>query len=365
MIATKYPNYIQIEGLEEHSQAYDENSFILRRVNGSSVLFTLEIVSPTEVKLLLQEENNDKFMILITNINGVETSTILVRREEDTEQKPIIPEVPIEEENIKYYFNDDFMVIRKIGGNDSCIKSKDLIIEIKEYTLERYDDFYEESIMPVFNVDCQGNVIPDIEFKIKLDRIYRITITYKGKTTVDDYIHKTPTCYFSSIYHIKNLANNFDLIMPENNKTEFDLKLLIWKYSRMAVSIAGITGDVIYEHKNSLLNDYVGKKVFLDVITKAIRDTNINPDKAKETLGSIAVTLADLSHGATATETVTTQLLKVHKSLYQDIKDYEKQMRELFSYLQATESVDKKFKAPILKRVETFNPYIRRGRKYR
>ena len=60
MQINKYTNYIQIE-TEEHSQAYDENSFLLKRLGRFLVLFLLEIVSP--LKSNFMEEVQKKFLL--------------------------------------------------------------------------------------------------------------------------------------------------------------------------------------------------------------------------------------------------------------------------------------------------------------
>ena len=103
----------------------------------------------------------------------------------------------------------------------------------------------------------------------------------------------------------------------------------------------------------------------LDIITQAIREANLNPEIAKDSLGSIAVTLADLSHGAATTETITTQLVRVHKELYEQVKDLEKNLRNYFTYLQAHENLENKdYKGKEVHRRTDLNPRIRRGRRY-
>lgn len=355
MKAIKYTNYIKIEGLEEHSQAYDKNSFIVKRLDGSSVLFLLEIVSPYEVNLIFNKVNNDDVLIVTINVNN-NTGIIL------TEKPEIIPEPEPEPEHkeLAYHFEEEFLVL----DTDEILYKEDLSIKMLKYTLERYDDFPDETIKLEIPINENREIIKEIPFEIEYDRIYRITINYKGNIKTVDYIHDKPSCYFSSIYHIKNLASNFDLYINDMKLTEFDLKLLIWKYSKIAVSIAGITGDVIYDHKNALLNDYVGQRALLDIITQAIRETNLTPGISEKTLGTISVTLADLSHGGATTETITTQLIKVHKELYEQIKEMEKNLRNYFAYLQANENPEKQRGKEII-RNNSFNPYIPRKRRYR
>ncbi len=356
MRINKYTNYIQIEGLEEHSQAYDENSFLLKRLDGSSVLFLLEIVSPFEVELNFMEEVPEEVLIVTININGKSVSELAQNKKEEVK-----PEPKPETAKLEYHFEEDGIVIE----NSDNLRTGDIAIKMKKYSLERYDDFPDEEICVDIPIDFYYSRDRKIPFKIERDYIYRITTRFRETTKTEDYIYDKPTCYFSSIYHLKNLASNFDLYINEMKLTEFDLKLLIWKYSNIAVSIAGITGDVIYQHKNSLLNDYVGQRALLDIITQAIREANLNPEIAKESLGSIAVTLADLSHGAATTETVTTQLIKVHKQLYEQVKDLEKNLRNYFTYLQAHDNLENKsYKGKEVHRRTDFNPRIRRGRRY-
>lgn len=356
MQINKYTNYIQIEGLEEHSQAYDENSFLLKRLDGSSVLFLLEIVSPFEVELNFMEEVPEEVLIVTININNKSVSMLAQNKVEEIKPEP----EPIKEE-LEYHFEEKNIVIENKGD----FRTGDIAIKMKKYSLERYDDFPDETIIIDIPIDFYTSKDRKIPFEIERDYIYRITTRFRENTKTVDYIYDRPTCYFSSIYHIKQLASNFDLYINEMKLTEFDLKLLIWKYSNIAVSIAGITGDVIYQHKNSLLNDYVGQRALLDVVTQAIREVNLNPDIAKESLGSIAVTLADLSHGAATTETVTTQLVRVHKELYGQVKDLEKNLRNYFTYLQAHENLENKdYKGREVRRRTDFNPKIKRGKRY-
>ena len=355
MKITKHTNYIQIEGLEEHSQAYDEKSFLLKRLDGSSVLFLLEIVSPFEVELNFMEEVTEEILIVTININDTSISELAQNKVEPK------PEPKPEAEELEYHFDEDGIVIENLGN----LNAGDIAIKMKRYSLERYDDFPEESIVIDIPIDFYTSKERKIPFEIERDYIYRITTRFRENVKTTDYIYDRPTCYYSSIYHLKNLASNFNLYINEMKFTEFDLKLLIWKYSNIAVSIAGITGDVLYDYKNSLLNDYVGQRVLLDIIAQAIREANLNPDIAKDSLGSIAVTLADLSHGAATTETVTTQLVRVHKELYGRVKDLEKELSNYFSYLQAHDNLqNKSYKGKSVKRRIDFNPKIKRGKRY-
>lgn len=347
MKAIKYTNYILIEGLEEHSQAYSDESFRVERLDRSSVLFLLEIVSPFSVKLNLYKEINEPLLVTV-NINNNKVVLVTNKYVEDTKPE-IKPEIP-SDENIELDFTDDKIII----DSENPILASDISIKMKKYSLERFDDFPDERINIEFETDEEGYINKEIPFEIKKDFIYRITTKYKNKSNTRDYIHDRPTCYYSSIHHLKMLASNFDLYLDYSKNSDFDIKLLIWKYSNIAKGIAGIVGDIIYNENYSILNEYVTQKILLEIVAQSIRDTNITPDRAKETLGSIAVTLADLSHGAATTETITTQLVRVHKQLSSNVNDIEKNLRNYFSYLQAEDNITNTNRS-IISRVTNFN----------
>lgn len=343
----KYTDYILIEGLEEHSQGYDKNSFILKRLDGSSVLFLLEIVSPFSVKLNLLEKVEEQLIVTI-NINKKSQSLLA---QEIIEAKPIIPVV---NNKPKYVFTDNGIIIQ----SKNVIMKEELMIYIEKYTLERYDDFAEDIIYLDILADEKGRIQHKIHFNFEIDYIYRVHIQYKDDEIIEEYIHKKPTYYISSIYHLKQIANKYDVYIKENNKTEFDMKLLIWKYSKIAYSIAGtISNDVVYAQNNALLNDYVCNRSLLEIITTALRDINLTPDLTEKSLGAISVTLADLSHGATTTETMTTQLIKVHKELLEYVEHLEEQIEDVFDYLYSDKTiVDQSIQGKPIKRIGNYYP---------
>lgn len=352
MKVTKYTNYILIEGLEEHYQAYDENSFRIEKLDRSSVLFLLEIVSPFSVKLNFLENVTDEMLIVAIDIDKLKTitTTVEIKKEE--------PQVPDEDEELEYNFKDGYLNIY----NQGILYHKDLKIVMEKYELERYDDFFDDKIYVDIPVNEFGEISKKIPLEMELDYIYRIFINFKGNKKTIEYIHEKPTLYYSSIYHLKQIAKNYDLYIKDTNKSEFDMKLLIWKYSKIAVGIAGISGDIIYKQNNSILNDYVCQRALLEMVTSAIKDLNLTPDLAQDSLGAISVTLADLTHGAATTETMTTQLIKVHKQLLEQLESAEEKLKSVFSYLQAQDSIDKQCVGRPVIRTDNFNPRLRRRR---
>lgn len=334
MKITQYTNYILIEGLEEHSQAYSDKSFRVEKLDRSSVLFLLEIISPFDVKINLYEEIKET---LIVNIDTVKTVGIFIPEKqytttEENNFKPI-------EKSIELEIEDNVIIIL----NKMPILVSDIFMNIKKYKIDQYSDFYEENKNIAFETNDKGYILDkEIPYTFDIDYVYKITCKYNGQTTILKHIAGKPTCYFSSIYHLKQFAANFDLYLDYSKKSEFDLKLMIWKYSNIVKGMAGISGDIIYDENYSILNEYVTQKILSEIVAQSIRDSNITPDKTKETLGSISVTLADLSHGAATVETITTQLVRVHKELTANVKDIEKNLRNYFSYLQAQDNVPHK-----------------------
>lgn len=348
----KYTDYILIEGLEEHSQGYDKTSFLVKRLDSSSVLFLIEIVSPYSIKLHFLEniKENEKLIVTI-NINEKSESLLAEEIKKD------IPLVPVKENKLKYTFTDDAIIIK----TKNTILKTELDINIEKYALERYDDFADEEIYVDIPCDDQGRINNIIPFKFELDYIYKIHIEYNDEIIDREYIHKKPTFYISSIYHIKQLAKNYDLYIQDTNKTEFDMKLLLWKYSKIAYGIAGtVTDDVVYIQNNALLNDYVCHRTLLDMVSNALTDINLTPDLVENSLGTISVTLADLSHGATTTETMTTQLIKTHQELLKYVEHLEEQIEDVFDYLYTDKPLDKQIVGKPVKRIGEYYPKAKR-----
>jgi hypothetical protein len=349
----KYTDYILIEGLEEHSQGYDKQSFQIKRLDSSSVLFLIEIVSPYSVKLHFLEDIKETERLIVTiNINGNSQSLLA---EEIIEAIPI---VPAKEKKLKYIFKDDSIVIKT---KDTIMKDE-LEIYIEKFCLERYDDFPDEEIYVDIPCDDKGRINNIIPFNFELDYIYKVHIEYNNEIIDREYIHKKPTFYISSIYHIKQLANNYDLYITENEKTEFDIKLLLWKYSKIAYGIAGtVTDDVVYVQNNALLNDYVCHRVLLDIVSTALTDINLTPDLVEKSLGTISVTLADLSHGEATTETMTTQLIKTHQELLKYVEHLEEQIEDVFDYLYCDKKIaDQSINGKPVKRIGNYYPKQKR-----
>lgn len=350
---TRTPNYLIIEGLVDHSQGYDENSFVIERADRTTVPFLLEILGENNVKINFDEEILDSRLLVFIKLynydGGLALKEIIVSDlqeenvDEDTEEEveTDIPEIDI------------IGGIIMINGLEQ-FKPGELRVFIKGYNLEQYSDYaYLEEMVPL-EFDNQGLVITDIEYPFVVDTIYEVIVLYKKKKYTKIYIHEQPTIYYASIYHVVQACNELGLLIDTGKQTEFDLKLLIWRYSKLAFGIAGIVA-IKYDSTKAIITEYVVKKVILHFITKAIRDINLTPSLAEKSLEKLQVRLGDFQHGGNPVETLTNQLLRTHKTLSGEVDDLEKMLPIYFSHLQATKTVENKnYKGLKVDRIQNF-----------
>lgn len=364
MIIKRYTNYILIEELLKHYLGYDENTFIIEKNDGTPVPFLIEIVSEYSVKLLFEEDIIEEKIFIKINTNSENNIEILKLKEElsnNTEKKEDFP--------IKVEFYDEYINVLFFSKKEKFNPNK-LKIKLIEYNLEQFSDFKNREINipikynPLENDEVDDEFDFEVEFKLNYendenkiikDKIYKVVIKYKNNKKEYYYIHGNPTCYYSSIYHLEKTANNLNLILNKDNISDFDLKLIIWKNSKYVMGIVGATKDIKYDYNYSVLNDFVTKKCLLDFIVKGLKDSNLNPELATDTLKLISVTIGDFSHGA-STETVTTQLIKVYNVLFKELEALKLELPKIFRYFQSDVAVNNNnYKGKTINRKTNFN----------
>lgn len=363
MIITRYTSYILIEELKRHYLGYDENTFIVETYDGKTVPFLIEIVSEYSVKLLLDFENLvEKIFIKINTTEEKNIDVLSLKKEEIIDNKE--NEFPIEVE-----FYDDYVNVNYFSDEEKFNENK-LKIKLKEYSLEQFSDFVtrEINIPIVYDRFDTDEIDDDFDFetefklnyqdddnKIAKDKIYKVIIKYKKQKKEYYYIHGNPTHYYSSIYHLEKTANNLKLVLNKENINEFDLKLIIWKNSKYVMGIVGATRDIKHDYNYSVLNDFVTKKCLLDFIAKGLKDSNLNPDLAGDSLKLVSVSVGDFSHGAYV-ETVTTQLIKVYNVLFKELETLKAELPKIFRYLQSDIAVNNSnYKGKTISRTTSFD----------
>lgn len=332
-------DYLLLEGLVEHCQKYNEDSFIVEKADRSPIPFLLEIVNANSVKLNFDDEIKlDELIIITTELINIDDEVI------DTHfyTSEILPDKNSssnDDKNTEFEF-DIFDNTIEVEGVDENGKSPKFFI--KGYRLEQYRDYPEINDRIQLEVDSDGKLIMELEYDFQQDMIYEIEANYNKKKILKKLIVGQPTIYYSSIYHISQASDEIGILIKTGKENEFDLKLLIWKYSKMAFTLAGIATTAIkIDYTKSIIQEYVTLKVLLSFIAKSIRDINFTPNKAEESLQKLQVRLGDFEHGP-AMETLTTQLIKAHKELANKVNHIEQNLPEYFKHLQSTKNVQNK-----------------------
>lgn len=340
MIINRTPDYLLLEGLVEHCQKYNEDSFIVEKTDRSPVPFLLEIVSYNSVKINFEEPIPVSELLIITTELVNSSDEIVDTHFYTSEIKKEIPNEIPDDESEEEFEMDIFDNVIEFQGVDEKGKSPRIII--KGYPLEQYSDYPSINERLKLETDEEGKIIPEINYNFSTDLIYEIEATYNKNKIFKKFINGQPTIYYSSIYHITQASDELGILIKTGEENEFDLKLLIWKYSKMAFTLAGIaTTNIKIDYTKSVIQEYVTLKVLLSFIAKSIRDVNFSPDKAEESLQKLQVRLGDFEHGP-AVETLTTQLIKAHKELANRVNHIEENLPEYFKHLQSTKNVQNK-----------------------
>lgn len=350
MKITRTSNYILLEEIGEHYQGYDEVSFILEKGDRTPVSFLLEIVSSTSVRLIFAEKQEDKIIIFSniksSNQESIDSSILVSELEVEKKEvidNPINIEVEFIENEIEFPFLEE-------GDNP-----KDTRVILKVYEIEQYNDYPSSKERLVFESE-EGKITNNIiEYDFQKDKIYELEITHKKNKKIIPYIHDMPEIYYSSVYHLKEASSEVGLLIDDKKENTFDLKLLIWRFSKLAFAIAGISDKEIKRSAmRSVITEYVTSKVLVQLITKAITDINLTPGLAENSLGKIQIKLGDFEQGK-GIETITTQLLKAHKMLADKVNQLERDLPEIFKYLQTgTNPSNKNYKGIKVERKKDF-----------
>lgn len=349
MTHLRTPNYLIIEGLVEHSQGYNKDSFVVEKSDRDTVPFLLEILGKNSIKLNFDYELIDErvlvFIKLADNNDNIVFKEIIVSD---------IHNFDSEESTNNDFEIEIFDGIIEIISSEK-IKLSDIRGYIKGYELEQYGDYPITKDRLVFDVDSEGFIINDISYNFSINMIYDIEIIYKNKKIIETYIHDKPTFYYSSIYHVIQMSNELGILIDNGKESKIDLNILIWRYSKLAFGLAGISGNTIkHDSSKAIITEYVTLKSIIHFITKSIRDLNLTPGIAENSLGKLKVRLGDFQNGE-CLETLTTQLIKTHRELSRKVDELEKNLPEHFRYLQATKtSTNKNHKGLKIDRINNF-----------
>ncbi|MGL5022294.1 MAG: hypothetical protein ACRC5S_03250 [Cetobacterium sp.] len=349
MTHSRTPNHLIIEGLVEHSQCYNNNSFVVEKSDRDTVPFLLEILGKNSVKLNFDYELSDErvliFIQLVDNNDSIVFKEIIVSD---------LHSIDSEENNNSDFNIEIFDGTIEIISNEN-IKFTDIKGYIKGYELEQYGDYPLIKDRIIFDVDSEGFINNSFEYNFSKDNIYDIEIIYKNKKFTEIYIHDKPTFYYSSIYHVIQMSNELGILIDNGKESRIDLNILIWRYSKLAFGLAGISGNTIkHDSSKAIITEYVTLKTIIHFITKSIRDLNLTPGLAENSLGKLKVRLGDFQNGEYL-ETLTTQLIKTHKELSRKVDELEKNLPEHFRYLQATKtSTAKNYKGLKIDRIQNF-----------
>lgn len=341
------PQYLILKGLGEHSQGYNEESFKVFQ-GDSKVPFIIEILGEDSVKLHFDNKLKDGNYVLFIKLFSIDGTLVIdtnecikieeTPKDEDSngESTPTMPTIEFLSNGLELEFNEEIL-------------KKDIKITIEKYILEQFEDFSETKERITFEVDEDGHINKEIEYPWAKDSIYLVEVTYKKEKSKEYHIEGKPSLYFTSIYHILQMSKELGVMIEENNTTTFDLKLMIWRFSKVAYGMIGLRSDV-EDTKIAILGDYINNRVLLNYVTMVVRDINMDKDKAGDALMKYSVSLGDYENNNTQIETLVNQLMKVHKDLANRVTDMEEKLPGYFSHLQATVSIEKESDKKIVAR---------------
>lgn len=201
------------------------------------------------------------------------------------------------------------------------IKIENLNLTIKKYSLNNFEDFpIDEKELKYDEENSTENTIL-FNYNFSKDFIFSIELEYLNEELKTFYIHKKPSIYFSSIFHLNSLMENYEINLKLADS--FELKLMIWKQSLIALAKAGLVYSSnldLTPDELALFMDYVSNKILLSKITgffinRFIPGSSAETDIKSKSLGTYQVSKASDSTDTQKFKHINDMIIKLEEEL--------------------------------------------------